>query len=194
MEKWESNYSASLFFTEKDFDILFKNLYPPLCGFAGRILSNLSEAEELVQDVFVNLWLNQSKIHIQTSLKAYLYQMVHNAAINRLEHLRTQKNRVNKVATEQEWLEIHMSYSVNESFLEILESKETEARILKELEQLPDKCREIFLLSRYRNLTNAEICKKLDLAPATVRVQLFRALNHLRKAFQSIYSFFLFSL
>lgn len=194
MEKWESKNSASLFFAEKDFDILFKNLYPPLCGFANRILSNLSEAEELVQDVFVNLWLNQSRIIIQTSIKAYLYQMVHNAAINRLEHLRTQKNQVNKVASEQEWLNIHMSYSVNDSFLEILESKETEARILKELEQLPDKCREIFLLSRYRNLTNAEISKKLNLSQATVRVQLFRALNHLRKAFQNTFSFFLFFL
>ncbi len=194
MENCENKNSSTLFFTEKDFDVLFRNLYPPLCGFANRILSNLSEAEELVQDVFVNLWLNQSRIHIQTSLKAYLYQMVHNAAINRLEHLRTQKNQVNKVASEQEWREIQMSYSVNDSFLDILESRETEAGILKVLDQLPDKCREIFLLSRYRNLTNAEISKKLGLAPATVRVQLFRALNHLRRVLQNIPSYFLFSL
>lgn len=190
----EGKNFEGLYFTEKGFDSLFKELYSSLCGIANRILDNLNEAEDLVQDVFVNLWLNQSRIEIKSSIKAYLYQMVHNAAINQLDHLRAQKNRVNKVAREREWLDIHMTYSVNESFLEILESRETEIQILKLLEQLPDKCREIFLLSRYHDLSNAEISKKLNLSQSTIRVQLFNALSHLKKAFGNFSSFFFFFL
>ncbi|HEY4787368.1 MAG TPA: sigma factor, partial [Bacteroidales bacterium] len=63
---------------EKAFDVLFRELYPSLCTFAYRLLNNLEEAEETVQDAFVNLWQNRNQIHIKGSIKSYLYQTVHN--------------------------------------------------------------------------------------------------------------------
>lgn len=191
MDKEKNMSLGETSLTEKDFDNLFKELYPPLCGFANRIVNNLPDAEEIVQDVFVNLWQNQSKIIINKSLKSYLYQMVHNSAINHLEHLRTLKNKVHKLATDDEWKSIHTSYFVEESFLEIMEAMETENKIMALLDQLPDKCKEIFLLSRYHNLSNEEISIKLHISSSTVRVQIFNALNHLRKTISNIYLFFL---
>jgi RNA polymerase sigma-70 factor, ECF subfamily len=166
---------------EQAFDSLFKSLYPYLCNFAQQLLNNLPEAEETVQDAFINLWQNRTKIVINGSLKSYLYQTVHNLAINKLDHFKTHKFQPNKVINPEQWSQIHNSYTVDNSFIQAFEAKETEELILKAIEKLPEKCREIFLLSRYDNLSYEEISDKLQLSQNTIRVQIFRALETIKK-------------
>jgi RNA polymerase sigma-70 factor (ECF subfamily) len=165
---------------EKAFDSLFKELYPLLCNFAFRILNNFPEAEETAQDAFINLWQSRNKIILKSSLKSYMYQIVHNLAINKLEHLKTRKFQPNKTVNSDQWKYIHGLLIVDDTFITLFEAKETEALILKAIDQLPEKCREIFLLSRFENLSNKEIAERLTLSPNTVRVQIFRALETIR--------------
>jgi len=166
---------------EKAFDTLFKELYPYLRCFAYRLLHNLPEAEEIVQDSFINLWQNKNQIVLKGSLKSYLYQIVHNLSINRLAHFKTQKFKPNSIVNPEQWIQIHKSYEVEDSFVEIFMAKETENLIVKMIERLPDKCREIFMLSRFENLSYKEISHKLQLSPITVRVQIFKALKFLKE-------------
>ncbi|HEX3008762.1 MAG TPA: RNA polymerase sigma-70 factor [Bacteroidales bacterium] len=179
---------------EKAFDVLFKEYYTPLCNFANRILNDLPEAEENVQDAFINLWQNRERITINGSLKSYLYQTVHNMAINRLEHRQALKNKVNKLASVEEWGAIHNTFEVNESFIQIIEANETEEIIRQVVNDLPEKCREVFLLSRYENLSNEKIGEILHLSQNTIRVQIFRALNSIREMMKKINMFFFFYL
>jgi RNA polymerase sigma-70 factor, ECF subfamily len=162
---------------EKAFDSLFKELYPYLLNFAHQLLNKLPEAEETVSDVFVKLWQNREEIIIQGSLKSYLYQMVHNLAINKIDHFKSQKFQPNIITGMEEWKQIHNSYSVEDTLIQRLEAAETEQIIFKAVEKLPEKCKEIFKLSRYDNLTHEEIAGKLNLSQNTVRVQIFRALE-----------------
>jgi len=166
---------------ERAFDSLFRELFPFLLNFAHRILKNMPEAEETVQDAFINLWQRKDTIFLKDSLKSYLYQTVHNLAINKLEHTRTHKYQPNRVMNAEQWKCLHNLYSVNDTFINRFEALETEALILKAIEKLPDKCRKVFLLSRYENLTYEEISDKLTISQNTVRVQIFRALEILRK-------------
>lgn len=165
---------------EKAFDVLFRELYPSLCTFAYRLLNNLEEAEETVQDAFVNLWQNRNQIHIKGSIKSYLYQTVHNLAINKLEHFKTNKFLPNKVVSREKWEQIHNSYVFDDATIQMLEAAETEILILKAVEKLPDKCKEVFVLSRFDDLSYDEISAKLQLSLSTVRVHIFRALDLIR--------------
>ena len=171
---------------ENAFDLLFKELYPRLCNFAQRLLNNLPEAEETTQDAFINLWQNRDKISLQGSLKTYLYQAVHNLAINRIDHFKTNKFQPNKVTSAEKWKQIHDSYTVDDAIIQMLEGTETEKLILCAVEKLHEKCREAFLLSRYDNLSYEEISNKLNLSQNTVRVQIFRALEFIRNSIGEI--------
>jgi len=171
---------------EKAFDILFKELYPYLRCFAYRLLHNLPEAEEIVQDSFISLWQNKNQIVLRGSLRSYLYQIVHNLSINRLAQFKTQKFKPNSIVNSEQWLQIHKSYEVEDSFVEKFMAKETENLMTKIIEQLPEKCREIFMLSRFENLSYIEISQKLQLSPTTVRVQIFKALKFLKEFLERI--------
>jgi len=166
---------------EKAFDSLFNTLYPALRNFAFRILNDFQEAEETTQDAFISLWQNRNKIVLKNSLKSYLYQMVHNLAVNRLEHLQTRKFQPNKTVNSEQWDYLHSILTIDDTFISMFEAAETEAMILRTIDQLPEKCREIFLLSRYENLSNKDIADRLSLSPVTVRVQIFKALESIRE-------------
>jgi RNA polymerase sigma-70 factor, ECF subfamily len=171
---------------EKSFDQLFCQLYSHLCGLSQRILNDFPEAEETVQDVFIELWKNRLSIAIKSSVKNYLYQMVHHASINKLEHLQTKKNIPNKLVSEEQWLLIQNLYTVDNSFIAAYEARETEEIILKAIDELPEKCRQVFLLNRYENYSYEEIAEKLNLSQNTIRVQIFRALKYLKNYIDKI--------
>jgi len=163
---------------ENAFDMLFKELYPALLHFAAGIIKKLPDAEETVEDSFINLWNNRNKIEIKASVKAYLYQTIHNLALNKLEHFRSKKFLPNNSIVENEqWEYLRNSFVVDDSLIEIIESKDIESQIKKAVENLPAKCREIFILSRYENLNYEEISDRLKISENTVRVQIFRALK-----------------
>ena len=171
---------------ERAFDALFKELYPGLCNFAFSILRNRPVSEEVVQDAFIRLWQNKSGIILKGSLKSYLYQVVHNLAINRIEYFNTKKFRPNKMVSPDIWKQIHSTYTVNDTFIQAFEAEETERLILKAVDELPEQCREVFLLNRYENLSYQEIAIKLKISQNTVRVQIFRALTYLKDVLKKI--------
>jgi RNA polymerase sigma-70 factor, ECF subfamily len=172
---------------QKAFSLLFRELFPSLCNFAQRMLNNLPESEETVQDVFIHLWQNKEKINLKGSLKSYLYQSVHNLAINKLEHFRTLKFQPNMTAGQEEWKQIHHLFITDDAFIQMFEAHETENIILSAMEELPEKCREIFRLSRFENLSNKEISDQLNLSQSTVRVQIFRAIAFLKDFLNNTY-------
>jgi RNA polymerase sigma-70 factor, ECF subfamily len=172
---------------EKAFDSVFRELYPLLLSFAFRIIRKMPDAEETVQDAYINLWKNRNSIEITGSLKAYLYQTVHNLSLNKLEHFKTNKYRPNSTTLDiGQWDIIRDSYTISENLVEMIESKDTESIILKAIENLPQKCREIFTLSRFDNLSYEQISNYLHISENTIRVQIFRALKAIGESIRKI--------
>jgi RNA polymerase sigma-70 factor, ECF subfamily len=159
------------------FDTLFRELYPVLLNFSVGIIKKYPDAEEIVQDAFVTIWNNRKTIEIRSSLKSYLFQTVHNLSLNKLEHYKSKKSLPNHSAVEGEQWEKLGNLLIHDDIVEMIESKEMESIISGAIENLPAKCREIFILSRIDDLSYDEISTRLHISKETVRVQIFRALK-----------------
>ncbi|MBX9851614.1 MAG: RNA polymerase sigma-70 factor [Cytophagaceae bacterium] len=155
----------------KDFENLFKANYKRLCLVSYRIVNNKDTAEDVVQDVFFKFWNEKDKISIKSTVKGYLYQSVVNASLNQ-----TKKNQ--KYASIESAEDIQVSV-IPESNSEINQS-ELKEKIKEAIDQLPPKCKAIFIMSRYEGLKYQEIAGLLQISVKTVENQMGIALEKLR--------------
>lgn len=160
----------------KVFERIFKLHYTSLTLFANRFLNDLSLSEEIVSETFTFLWEKRSDIRVTSSVKAYLYKMVQNRSLNYIKH--------KKIENE------YVSYLIRNNLLTAYtyggggecDERELEDQIYKAIENLPDKCKRIFKMSRFDHLKNKEIAVKLNLSPKTVERQITIALEKLRNS------------
>jgi len=154
------------------FEMLFKEYYQGLCNFGMKYLKNMDEAEEVVQDVFYNIWKKRQELRINTSIKSYLYTAVRNNSL--------QKIRVHNLDMKYE--NYYKSQYINESVspADEMNAKELSTVINKALNTLPEKARIIFKMSRYDGLKYHEIATKLSISIKTVESNMGKALKHFR--------------
>jgi len=157
---------------ESALELLFKTYYAQLCRFARNMLKDGTQAEDMVQDVFMKIWDKRSQINITTSLKAYLYMAVRNHCLNAI-----------KVNERKYWMEDGMEddplLSVDD-MVNQLSAKTLSERINQTVEKLPAKCRLTFQLSRYEEMSYREIAETMNGSVKTVENQMTKALTFLR--------------
>ena len=157
---------------EYAFDFFFNYYYPGLCVYAQKmILLPEEEARDIVQDVFVKFWNDCKKLDIQFSIRSYLFVAVKNKCFDVLR----KKNRNIKVQ------EISNEYDIADDAFETYILSELETLFNKSLTKLPERCREVFELSRLHGLKNREIAAKLNLSEKTVENQITKALHVLKE-------------
>lgn len=162
-----------------EIDSIFQSYYRPLCLYATHYLHDVDEAEDVVQDCFVRL-LEKTRQDAEgqgTSSpklfpahpKAFLYTSVRNACIDRLR-------RQNPIS--QDVSPSDLSGTISDE--EAVDSSFREAELWTAIELLPDRCREIFLMSKRDGMTYREIAEELNLSEKTVEHQISKALKVLR--------------
>jgi RNA polymerase sigma-70 factor (ECF subfamily) len=149
---------------------LYKSYWKPLYTSAYKILKDKQACEDIIQDVFVQIWHKRSEIQINTSLQAYLSAAVRYAVFRKIRELK----KYEPIAEEMADLFIDLSAT------NTIEYKECLQGIAQVVGQLPEKCREVYLLSREQHLSHKEISDKLSISTNTVRNHLTRALRQLR--------------
>jgi RNA polymerase sigma-70 factor (ECF subfamily) len=159
--------------SEPAFEHFFKLHYQELCRFAFSFVGDKDEAEEMVQQVFFNLWAKREVMQLSSSLRSYLFGAVRNTSLNRIEHAQV------KMKHEASYSGEHLSSS-NLSAERIL-SKELDTLIKESIEALPDQCRLVFGMSRFENLKYSEIAEQLGISVKTVEKHMGRALKELRE-------------
>lgn len=157
----------------QEFEKLFKLFYTPLCHYANKFLKDMDVAEEIVQDFFYNYWKNRESMVIQISLKSYMYRAIRNNSLKYLEH----KAVVKKY--EESYKETNSIEVGTES--DDLELKELNEIIETTLNELPERCSQIFKLSRFEGLKYNEIAEKLSISIKTVEANMGKALQLFRK-------------
>lgn len=162
-----------------DFEVLFRLHFRPLCLYALHYLGNVEAAEDVVQESFVKLWEKLEQGSEVSNTRAYLYMTVRNRCLDQL--------KAKGLATES--LKPYDTYGIIDED-EAEERSRTEAKIWTALDSLPEKCREIFLLSKRDGLKYEEIAQELNLSVNTVRNQISKALSILKEGAKKIYSFF----
>jgi len=156
----------------ESFEKLFFSFYPGLLRYAEMLVRKLEIAEEIVQDVFYNVWKNRESIRITQSWKSYLYRSVYN---NSMMYLRKKRREVSL----EEGLFPEKEGNSPDPFQE-LEFNEVSAVVSETISSLPERTREIFLLNRQEGLKYREIAERLSISVKTVEANMGRALKALR--------------
>lgn len=158
---------------ELAFESIFRSYYARLCNFAYSFLEDKDESEEVVQSTFLTIWEKHDSIDINVSLKSYLYRAVNNSCLNRIKHV--------KVKTAHKESTMGNVQDFNDDASENLISKELEHQIEVAINSLPPKCEMVFRLSRFENLSYAEIAQQMDISVKTVENHMIKALKVLRE-------------
>jgi RNA polymerase sigma-70 factor (ECF subfamily) len=159
----------------QSFELLYRFLYPRLCAFARKFLQNTDDAEEVVQEIFYNLWKNKDHLDENKSIYSYLFTSAKNSCLNLIE---SKKCRT-KYAELMKLLYVEGSADNNNSYHALL-TQDLEKDFQLALEKLPQECRKIFVLSRIEGLKYQEITDRLNISIKTVETQMSRALSKLR--------------
>jgi RNA polymerase sigma-70 factor (ECF subfamily) len=165
---------------EKAFKFIFDQYYRPLTIFAMKYLGDMEESKEVVQNFFVRLWSRHHELQIRFSIKMYVYQSVRNACFNYLEANKVEKRHMQ---------EYSRPLLTSENALENMIVAEQEEMLMSAIDRLPQRCREIFVLSRMNKLSNQAIATQLDISIKTVEAQISIALKRLMEGLMAFLIF-----
>ncbi len=171
---------------EISFEQLFKTNYSKLIFFANKFVNDMEEAEELVSDVFAALWENKDKYTFSPSFHGFLFKMVQNRCLNYLKHKKVENEYISYLYKHKL---IHESSFFEE---EKVIAKEFEKHIAEAIENLPERCKAVFKLSRFKHKKNKEIATILNISNKTVERQITIALEKLRFGLQNLISLLIF--
>jgi len=159
--------------SDKAIDLIFRQ-YHKICHISAiRIVKDKHVAEDIVQDVFLELWKKRGRYVINTALKAYLRRSVVNRSLNYIRDLKIVFDEEDKIP----------NTSVREEgALKGLETEELGIKINEAINRLPERCRIVFTLSRFEEMTYQQIADQLNISIKTVENQISKALKQLRIA------------
>jgi len=173
-------------YEELGFEKLFKLHYSKLIFFANKFVNDVDTAEELVSETFACLWENRDKYSFDNSFSGFLYKIVQNRCLNYLKHKKVESEYINYL------LKNNLLKEASDFEEEKFVAKEFETHILEAINNLPERCREVFKLSRFEQKKNREIADLLNISNKTVERQITIALEKLRFRLQHFLVLILF--
>ena len=162
---------------EHAFERVFRGHYGSLCAFAITFVRSPETAEEIVQNVFLNIWMNRERWQVRGSLRAYLFGAVRNQALNHLKRGRLERAWAESAATEGV-LELHGS---TPDPAMAVEGEEMEDAVRGAIDRLPPRARMAVQLRWEGELKYAEIAEVMGISVKGVENQLSRAMEALRR-------------
>ncbi|MFI1773435.1 RNA polymerase sigma factor [Thalassobellus citreus] len=149
----------------KAYDFLMTTYYKNLCIYAFTLTNNKAKAEDVVQNVFVKIWVNRKNINTHFDIKNYVYKSVYNEFVDQF--------RKNKpvIYLEKKYLEA-LDLVVENEYENL---NELIKLVNEEIKNLPPKCRQIFILNKKDGLTHTEISEHLNISIKTIEGHMTRA-------------------
>lgn len=163
---------------ESAFKVLYDRHWPEVYTMVYRRLGDEEATKDIVQDIFVNLWLSMKEIIVESTLAPYLNKAARNRTISFYKKNIASFSRNNIFQDEQ----VQHSVELN------MEALELEAFFNQEIAEMPDNMRKAFVLSRQENKSIREIAEELSLSEQTIKNNISQALERLRKKTKSYYS------
>ncbi len=161
-----------------EFEEIFIQYFPKVRTFAAILLKSEQEAEDVAQDIFVKLW-EQPDLWEGNLVRNYLYTMVKNHVFNRIKRKNIESDYINSQ------INVHLLEEMTEfnDPLNEIYHEELQLSLKLSLEQMPDKRRQVFEMSRFQHLSNHEIAERMNLSVRTVEQHIYLVLKDLKKLF-----------
>jgi RNA polymerase sigma-70 factor (ECF subfamily) len=160
------------------FEKIFRANYNRIFGFCERFIDDNEAIRSIALEAFVNLWVNRDKIEKPGGIQAFLYTFARSGCLNYLRNRKIEKKYFDRRLHELESL---LNIEVLSSFdFKSLEFTELEKLIIDSVSELPEKCRLVFIKSRYEGKSNIEIANELTISEKSVEAHITRALKSLR--------------
>jgi len=153
------------------YTLLMNDYYKNLCGYTNLFTKDPSKSEDIVQNVFVKLWVYRKKIDSNIPIKRYLHKSVYNEFIDQYR-----KNK-SVVTLEEKHLKAINTIIDDNSF----DIEKLMTRVNDEIEKLPEKCKKVFILNKKEGLTHDEIAEYLQISKKTVEGHITRAFKILNQ-------------
>jgi RNA polymerase sigma-70 factor (ECF subfamily) len=155
------------------FDALFHKYSKSLYAFALSITRDNFAAEEITQLVFLKVWEKRTQINEYLSFKSFLFSITYNETISWLRKEKSEKRRISEF--------VHASCFQTNDTEQLVEFSNIEGIAKRLVQEMPEKRKEIFSLSREQGFSNKEIADKLKISVKTVENQITSALKYLKK-------------
>lgn len=165
----------------KAYETIFRMYYQRLYHFAYSYLRDQMPSEDVVQGIFLYLWESRDRIEIKTTLKTYLYAAVKNKCLNYIKY---------EIPRKLELEESHLERVTTSPIEKEEDTEKMRRHISVEINKLPNKCRQIFVLSRNGGLTYEEIAEEMEISIKTVESQMSIALKKLRESLRPLYEYY----
>ncbi|NBB27782.1 RNA polymerase sigma factor [Cellulophaga sp. BC115SP] len=165
IEAWQAGDSDA-------FEVLYQKYWRKLYVFARRTTPNTEDAQDLIQDVFAQLWMQKEQIDAAVFSESYLFAIVRNKLLDKIRKQYVREDYVQKILQSS----TESDFSTQQTIL----TNDLNNHIHQAVDVLPEKCREVFQLSRFEQLSVDQIAQKLQISPQTVKNQLSKALQVVR--------------
>lgn len=173
---------------EQAFELLFRKYYVRLCGFANKFIANRQESEEIVQEVFLNIWKKKDHLKLNDEIRPYLFKSIQNLCFNFIEHQKVIDSYYSVIET------VYKNQAEDFNTYESVLYAEFQQRVDDSIRSLPEQCRKIFQMSREDGLKYTEIAEQLGISVKTVETQMSRALSKLKTELKDYLALLILSL
>lgn len=193
-----------LFFTHKEdnmqnrskhsteFEKMYAAHYSKLKRFAREYVIREADAENIVHDVFLELWEQKSSLESHTNLSAFLFRSTKNRCIDFLRHKIIATKTVDKIQKEYRHT-LQLKFQSLEAFDDKLFSENDVEKMIRDaIESLPKKCRQIFVLNKIEGKKQKEIAAELHISINTVESQMAIAYKKLKEVLKDAIPLFIF--
>ena len=163
---------------EKAFAFFFNLYFNQIVGFCTEFIKDRDQAKNIAQEAFLKLWLNKEKVQKINGIRAFLYTSAKSDCLNLFRHKKVVKKYFDSsLRKREESLNVEVLNAMN---FDTLMLKELEDLIEESVNELPDKCKQVFKMRRVEFKKNKEIAVELDISIKAVEANMTRALKHLK--------------
>lgn len=174
------------------FSKIYSIYFPKLVRFAREYVISTEDAENIVQDLFMYLWEHRDMVSSITNLNAFLFTLIKNRCIDfyrRQTLINSRQEQLDTLHDKEQKLKMEALMQFNEN---IFTEKEIETLLTQAIEHLPEKCRQVFILSRMEGMKHEEIATQLQISVNTVQNHIATALRKLKVELKDYLPLFIF--
>lgn len=154
--------------TKAEFERYYRQMYMPLGMYALRLCGSVDEAEDIVQEAFVRAWEQIDNGREPESFKAYIYRIVRNTALTRTDKVFVSIDDMGEAVADED-----------------IDTSERDAALWRQIDRLPERCRQVFLMSKRDGMRYADIAEELGISQRTVENLVAKAFSRLREAIEA---------